>query len=170
ISNKYVKDIGMLKTASEWADDLMTDVYDLSGINPQLLEYRLNAYREAPDVVSMEDWLFRTGHTNSHNISVSGGNKDVNIFGSLGYQDTEGIVRKQGFKRYNGRLNGEFNLGKRLSAGLNVNGSYSHQEIVPHDMRDLLRAYSISPIYHTAASIAFIQELDAKRQALADSG
>ena len=32
--------------------------YDLSEVNPDLLNYRLNAYRNAPDVVSMEDWLF----------------------------------------------------------------------------------------------------------------
>ena len=33
-------------------------------------------------------------------------------------------------------------------------------------MRDLLRAYSVHPIYHTAASIAFVQDLDQKAQAL----
>ena len=37
-------------------------------------------------------------------------------------------------------------------------------------MRDLLRAYSISPIYHTQASIDFVQDLDQRRQALADAG
>ncbi|MEZ4903370.1 MAG: hypothetical protein R2822_17205 [Spirosomataceae bacterium] len=33
-----------------------------------------------------------------------------------------------------------------------------------------MRAYSISPIYHTAASIKFVQELDAQRAALAAGG
>jgi hypothetical protein len=33
-------------------------------------------------------------------------------------------------------------------------------------MRDLLRAYSIHPIYHTEASIAFVQDLDQRAQAL----
>ena len=169
VSNKYRKDIEMLKTASEWADDLMTDAYDLSEVDPDLLNYRLNAYRNAPDVVSMEDWLFRTGSTQSHNFSVSGGGEDVNIFASLGYLDTEGIVREQAFERFNGRMNVDAKLG-RFSTGLTVNGFYSDQEIVPHDMRDLLRAYSIHPIYHTAASIAFVQQLDAQRQALADAG
>ena len=35
-----------------------------------------------------------------------------------------------------------------------------------HDQRDLLRAYSVHPIYHTQASIDFVQELDKKAQAL----
>ena len=170
VSNKYVKDIEMLKTASEWAADLQTDAYDLSEVNPDLLNYRLNAYANAPDVVSMEDWLFRTGYSNSHDLSITGGSEDVKMFASLGYLNTEGIVREQGFERYNGRLNVDAKLGNRFSTGLSMNGFYSHQEIVPHDMRDLLRAYSISPIYHTAASIAFVQDLDAQRQALADRG
>lgn len=174
VSNKYVKDIGMLKTASEWANELeagqANGTYDLSEVNPELLNYRLNAYRNAPDVVSMEDWLFRSGTSQNHDFSVTGGSEDVNVFASVGYLNTEGIVRKQGFERYNGRLNVDANLGNRFKSGLSINGTYSHQEIVPHDMRDLLRAYSISPIYHTDASIAFIQDLDAKRQALKDAG
>ena len=170
VSNKYVKDIEMLKTAGEWADDLQSSAYDLSEVDPALRDYRINAYRDAPDVVSMEDWLFRQGSTQSHNFSVSGGSEDVKAFASFGYLDTEGIVREQAFERYNARLNLDANLGEKFKAGLSMNGNYSHQEIVPHDMRDLLRAYSISPIYHTAASIAFVKELDDRRQALADAG
>ncbi len=35
-----------------------------------------------------------------------------------------------------------------------------------HDMRDVLRAYGVHPIYHTEESIAFVQALDAQAQAL----
>ena len=170
ISNKYVKDIAMLKTASEWADELTTDKYDLSGVNPQLLNYRLNAYKNAPDVVSVEDWLFRTGATNSHDMSVSGGSDNVKAFASIGYLNTQGIAQKQGFERYNVRLNLDANLTSRFSAGLSFNGNYSDREILPTDMRDLLRSYSISPIYHTDASIKFVQDLDNQRKALAAGG
>lgn len=169
ISSKYVKDIEMLKTAGEWAEELQTDAYDLSEVHPGLLAYRLNAYENAPDVVSMEDWLFQNGTTTSHDFSFSGGSEDVKAFASLGYLNTKGIVRGQGFERYNARLNIDANLNEKLKAGLSFNGFYGHQDIVPHDMRDLLRAYSISPIYHTEASIAFVQQLDAQRQALFDS-
>ncbi len=170
ISNKYVKDIAMLKTASEWAAELMTDKYDLSGVNPQLRDYRINAYKNAPDVVSIEDWLFKTGSSNSHDLSVSGGSENVKTFASVGYLNTQGIAQKQGFERYNVRLNVDANLSNRFSAGLSFNGNYSKQEILPTDMRDLLRSYSISPIYHTDASIKFVQDLDAQRKALAAGG
>lgn len=168
-SSKYVDDIEMLKTANEWANDLQTDAYDLSEVNPALLNYRLDAYRNAPDVVSMEDWLFGSGTSTSHDFSVSGGTEDVNYFGSIGYLNTDGIVRGQGFERINARMNLDAKMGEKFSTGLSINGFFGHQEIVPHDMRDLLRAYSIHPIYHTDASIAFVQQLDANRQALFDS-
>lgn len=170
VSSKSVKDIEMLKTASEWATELETGqangTYDLSEINPELLSYRLNAYKNAPDVVGVEDWLFRTGSTQSHDFSVSAGTEDINVFASLGYLDTEGIVMGQGFERYNGRLNVDAKLGEKFKAGLSINGFYGKQDIVPHDMRDLLRAYSISPIYHTPASIQFVQQLDQQAQGL----
>lgn len=166
VSNKYVKDIEMLKTAGEWASELQTSAYDLSEIDEDLLAYRLNAYENAPDVVSVEDWLFQTGSTQSHDFSVSGGSEDVNVFASLGYLDTEGVVMGQDFERYNGRLNVDAKLGDKFKTGLSVNGFMSDRSIVPHDMRDLLRAYSISPIYHTDASIAFVQQLDQQAQAL----
>jgi len=63
-------------------------------------------------------------------------------------------------------LNVDAKLGKRFKTGLNVNGSVGDRDIVGHDQRDLLRAYSVHPIYHTAASIAFVQQLDQEAQAL----
>jgi TonB-dependent starch-binding outer membrane protein SusC len=169
-SSKYIKDIEMLKTAGEWAAELQTDAYDLSEINPGLLNYRLDAYANAPDVVSMEDFLFRNGNTQSHDFSVAGGSDDVKIFASIGYLSTDGIAIKQDFERYNARLNVDANLNDKFKAGLSLNANYSLQNSIPHDLRDLLRAYSISPIYHTQASIDFVQQLDANRQALFNSG
>ncbi len=165
-SSKYVKDIEMLKTAPEWAAELQTSAYDLSEVDPGLLNYRLDAYANAPDVVSVEDWLFQNGTSMSHDFSASGGTDDVNYFASLGYLNTDGVVRGQGFERLNARLNIDAKLGEKFKTGLSFNGFTGHQEIVPHDMRDLLRAYSIHPIYHTQASIDFVQQLDANRQAL----
>ncbi|MBJ7880611.1 SusC/RagA family TonB-linked outer membrane protein [Gelidibacter salicanalis] len=170
ISRKYVKDIEMLKTAGEWAEDLQSGAYDLTQTDPRLLQYRLDAYANAPDVVSMEDWLFKSGSSTSHDFSMSGGSDNIKAFASIGYLDTEGIVKGQGYERYNGRVNIDATLNDKFKAGISMNGFYGNQDIVPWEMRDLLRAYSISPIYHTQASIDFVQQLDIKRQALFNSG
>ncbi|WP_289039114.1 TonB-dependent receptor [uncultured Zobellia sp.] len=168
-SSKYVKDIDMLKTAGEWAEDLQSGDYDLSNTDPALLQYRLDAYANAPDVISMEDWLFKNGSSTSHDLSISGGSENLRAFASIGYLQTDGIVRGQGYERYNGRMNIDAQISEKLKAGLSMNGFVGTQDIVPWEMRDLLRAYSISPIYHTQNSIDFIQQLDQTRQQVYDA-
>ncbi len=169
ISNRYQTE-NINPTASEWASTIEAGIangtFNVSEMDPDLLNYRLNAFRNSPDVVALEDWLFRSGKSTSHDFNVSGGTDDVNYFASVGYLNTEGIVITQGFERYNARLNLDAKLGERFKAGLNVNGFMSDRDIVAHDMRDLLRAYSVHPIYHTEASIAFVQQLDQQAQAL----
>lgn len=173
-SNKYVSDVEQLKTAGEWADELETGIangtYDVSELDPDILNYKINAYKNAPDVVGVEDWLFRSGHSTNHDLSISGGTDDINYYASLGYLNTQGIVITQGFERYNARMNVDAKLSEKFKAGLNINGFLGDRDIVGHDMRDLLRAYSIHPIYHTQASIAFVQQLDQQAQALGLTG
>ncbi|WP_035334198.1 TonB-dependent receptor [Dokdonia sp. PRO95] len=168
-SSRYLRD-NIKSTAAEWATTLENGIangtYDVSEVDPELLDYRLNAYKNSPDVVGIEDWLFQNGYTTSHDFSVSGGSEDVNYFASLGYQKTEGIVRTQGFERLNARMNVDAKLGDKFKTGLSFNGFTSDRDIVGHDMRDLLRAYSIHPINHTEASIAFVQQLDQQAQGL----
>ncbi len=169
-SHRYVGDVEQLKTAGEWADILESGIadgtYDVSELDPDFVQYKLDAYRNAPDVVAVEDWLFQNGNAMSHDLNISGGTDDVKYFASVGYLDAKGVVRTQGFERYNARLNVDANLGERFKAGLNFNGFIGDRDIVGHDMRDLLRAYSIHPIYHTEESIAFVQQLDQRAQAL----
>ena len=169
-SHRYVGDVDQLKTAGEWANILESGIadgtYDVSELDPAFVDYKINAYRNAPDVVAVEDWLFQNGNAMNHNLAVSGGTDEVKYFASVGYLDAKGVVRTQGFERYNARLNVDAKLGRRWQTGVAFNGFLSDRDIVGHDMRDLLRAYSIHPIYHTEASIAFVQDLDRQAQAL----
>ncbi len=168
-SSKYQKD-NLLMNANEFGALIETNIangtWDVSETDPALLQYRIDAYNQDPDVVSIEDWLFKNGSSTNHDFSMSGGNDDVNYFASIGYQNTTGIVITQGYERLNARMNIDAKLGDKFKTGLSFNGFTSDREELAHDQRDLLRAYSISPIYHTAASIAFVQQLDRKAQAL----
>ena len=167
-SSRYIQE--NKPTANEWADIIDQRVadgtYDLSQLDPAVVAFRTEAYRNAPDVVAVEDWLFQNGNTVSHDVSIGGGTSEVRYYASVGYLDTKGIVRDQGFERYNARLNVDANLGDRFTTGLSFNGFIGDRDIEGHDQRDLLRAYSVHPIYHTAESIAFVQDLDRQAQAL----
>jgi len=168
-SSRYVRD-NINPTAGEWASTIESSVadgtFDVSQIEPAIYDYRLNAYKNSPDVQAVEDWLFQNGNSMNHDLSISGGTDDVTYFASVGYLNTKGIVRTQGLERYNARLNLDANLGKKFKTGFNINGFIGNRDIEGHDQRDLLRAYSVHPVYHTAASIAFVQDLDRQAQAL----
>ncbi len=171
-SSRYRSNI--LSSASEWAKEARSEIAagnwgsTVALQDPAFLEYRLNAYENSPGAISTEDWLFQTGFTQNHNISMSGGTEDVNYFASVGYQDAEGVVISQDFERVNVRLNVDAKFGKKkkFAAGISFNGFAAERGNFGPDMRDVLRAYGVHPIYHTEESIAFVQALDAQAQAL----
>jgi len=168
-SSKYQKD-NLLMNAGEWANTIETNIangnWDVSEVDPALLNYRINAYRDSPGAISPEEWLFQNGTSMSHDFSVSGGSDDVNYFASVGYLDTEGVAITQSFEKLNARFNVDAKLGKKFKTGLSFNGFTSDRAILAHDQRDLLRAYGVHPIYHTEASIAFVQQLNSQAVAL----
>lgn len=167
-SSKYRDNI--LMSGPEWAAHSRREIaagnWDLSQIDPAFVEFRLNAYENSPGAIGIEDWLFRNGSATNHDLSMSGGDENVTYFASVGYQNTEGVVITQGFERLNARLNINAQINDKLKAGISFNGFKSTQDIVAHDMRDLLRAYGVHPVYHTEESIAFVQQLDQQAQAL----
>ena len=84
-----------------------------------------------PSKVTTTDWtkfVLRTGVTQNHTLSVSGGTSKVRTYASLGYMDDKGTSLGQRYKRYTLNLNTTakpldwFELGGRL------NGSWSDQE------------------------------------------
>ncbi|MEN8667327.1 MAG: TonB-dependent receptor [Flavobacteriaceae bacterium] len=170
LSNKYRENI--LMSGPEWAAHSRAQIAagnwasTVNNQDPAFLEYRLNAYENSPGAISPEDWLFQTGQSNTQDFSMSGGTDDVNYFASVGYQDIEGVVITQGYERFNFRANVDAKLNNKLKAGISANGFSSKRDILGHDMRDLLRSYGVHPVYHTAESIAFVQQLDVQAQNL----
>ncbi len=168
-SNKYQRD-NLLFNAGEWANTIETNIangsWDVSEVDPAIVDYRINAFRNSPGAISPEEWLFQTGNSMNHDFSMSGGTDDVNYFASIGYLDTEGVAITQEFERINARMNIDAKLGEKFKTGISFNGSYSERAILAHDQRDLLRAYGVHPIFHTEESIAFVQALNDEAVAL----
>jgi len=63
------------------------------------------------------DWLakvFKTGLTQQHNISATGGSEKVKYYTSIGFMDQEGTLINTGFKRYNVRTNLDVQVAKNM--------------------------------------------------------
>lgn len=70
------------------------------------------------------DWInkiFQTGQDQSYNLSYAGGNEKVKAFVSLGYQDTQGIVKPSNFSRLSGRVNLDIDATSWLKVHLGMN-------------------------------------------------
>lgn len=82
------------------------------------------------------DWqeaIFRTGKTQDHQLSFSGGNDKTNYYFSAGYYNQEGILIGSDFKRLTTRFNLESQLKSWLKAGISSNITRSVQNVTLAD-------------------------------------
>lgn len=77
------------------------------------------------------DDVFRTGLVYNSNISASGGNEKTQFFISGSYQNEEGILQRNSYKRLNGRANIDHQATEKLKIGTQISGSYSKNELYP---------------------------------------
>ncbi|KLT63610.1 TonB-dependent receptor [Pedobacter sp. BMA] len=67
-----------------------------------------------------QDVLYRDAFFQRHNLSFTGGNKDIKYFVSGGYQDQDGIVTNTAMRSLNFRTNIEGQVSKRMKVGANI--------------------------------------------------
>jgi TonB-linked SusC/RagA family outer membrane protein len=73
------------------------------------------------------DMVTRNGMQNSHNLSVSGGNKSETHFMSVGYYQANGNQKSDAYERYSLNLKATGTLFDKLSTGASVYASYSEE-------------------------------------------
>jgi len=79
-----------------------------------------------------QDEIFRTGISQSHNLSYSGGTENSNYYASFGYLDQEGIVEKSGLTKYNGSFKASKKLlNDKLTIATNVSLSRTENVRAP---------------------------------------
>ncbi|MDR2626690.1 MAG: TonB-dependent receptor [Dysgonamonadaceae bacterium] len=114
-----------------------------------------------------QDAMLRTGHTQNHQLSVSGGGEDHRFLLSGNYTNQEGIIRNTGLERYTGRVNLDKDISSRLNTGVNLTVASSAQRgLVNLSGRESagrvagiwdygLRIPSIVPIYNSDGSFYY---------------
>lgn len=72
------------------------------------------------------DWfdvLFRTAHSNSHNLSLRGGTEELNYYTSVSFVDNTGILRTNKYQRAGALVNIDYRPNKKLSFSLNISAN-----------------------------------------------
>lgn len=73
------------------------------------------------------DFIFRTGSTQKHNLSASGGDDQTRFYISGGYENTNGHIFNSKFDRLNLRTNFDHQFTERLNGSVNLNLARSDQ-------------------------------------------
>lgn len=74
---------------------------------------------------------FRTGHTATNAVDLSGGGEYGNFAVGLGYTNQLGIIPTTGLRRYNGKVAGNFVLSPKIRLGASVNDSQVDVDKIP---------------------------------------
>ncbi|UOY04896.1 TonB-dependent receptor [Muricauda sp. SCSIO 64092] len=75
-----------------------------------------------------QDVIFRTGLTQTHQVSVSGGSEKTNFAISAGLFDQKGLLQRSEFTRANFRLNLDHRISDTFKIGNSISLSRSHRE------------------------------------------
>ncbi len=67
------------------------------------------------------DYIYQTGFSQSHNLSVSGANESTNYYGSVGYTAQDGIFKENGFNRKSALFNVDNKTTSWLHVGAKIN-------------------------------------------------
>ncbi len=129
----------------------------LYSANPQ------NAYLITP-ASKGTDWqseMFRSAPMTQHNLGISGGSQTARFALGLNYFDQQGILPPNAFKRYTFRANSDYNIGKFVKIGENLNMSYIKQTNQPggnqnegNILSNIIKTQPIQPVYDIAGNFS----------------
>lgn len=110
------------------------------------------------------DWfkiLSRDALTQSHTLSISGGNELLRYYTSLGYTGEDGVVKTQYNDRYTANVRIQSQIHRNMQVSFRFNGSITKKNYLPDDVNALDYAYNTSraiPCYNADGSLYFYKK------------
>jgi TonB-linked SusC/RagA family outer membrane protein len=108
-----------LMDASQWARVQKDYFYDLTFSDEQIANLGKGE--------NWQDAVFQTGLTQTHELSISGGDEKTRYLLSGNYTDQQGIILRSGFERFSGRINLDREISAKLTVGITVTADKSTQ-------------------------------------------
>lgn len=105
---------------------------------PDVLDARAFVSNGGYDHGAKTDWweeITRRALSQSHHLSMSGGSTHSTYYASLNFDDINGIAKKSGFDRINGRLSFQQKaLEDRMSINVNLSTTSKNKGLIPQDV------------------------------------
>lgn len=153
INANQTKEINNVDYSAFVSYDIVSNRLDLLSAD-EMRSFAARTGRTFIDNGANTDWqdeIFRSGLTQSHNLSFSGSDSNSSYRASIGYNDIEGVIKGSGKKRYIGRMNfAQKTLNDRLTLQARISGTIEDNDYVnygngtsPNNV--LYQAYRRSP-------------------------
>lgn len=146
--------------------DSMPERYGYEGAMMDYWDKKITYQQFQDQVSAMEvantDWfglLYRTSFSQTHNVSLSGGNPTTRYYFSLGYNDERGTERGTDLQRITARMNMNSRIKQNLTVDLRLSGSVSDADYNPSSYSAFDEAYytnRIFPAYNADGTLHYI--------------
>lgn len=87
--------------------------------------------------------MYKTGISQQHNLSASGGSEKVTFYTSFNYLNNPGVLENTGYERYSIRLNLDAKLKNWIKIGANING-YTDSSPIQSDYMEDIYSYALT--------------------------
>lgn len=87
--------------------------------------------------------MYKTGISQQHNLSASGGSEKVAFYASFNYLNNPGVLENTGYKRYSMRINLDAKLKEWIKIGANING-YTDRSPIQSDYMEDIYSYALT--------------------------
>ncbi len=115
-----------------------------------------------------QDEMYETGFMQKYNLGLQGGNDKGSFFVSLGYTDTDGIVKmdKDYYERFSGQINASYKIRPWIEVGTSNALMYSNSSSISEDqqtgvMKTVLLASPLTPVYYSTVPDYIQSQIDA---------
>ncbi len=141
-------------------DIFMDKIRYFQNREPSLAEVPL-AFRYPSQVKTSTNWfdaiLNKNAPFQDYNVTLSNGKGDFHSLVSLGYKGQEGAIINTNYKNYSVRANVDGKVNNFIKMGLNLNGSYSEQNLASTEGRGSILGSALlmdptAPIYNADGS------------------
>ncbi|SOE20777.1 TonB-linked outer membrane protein, SusC/RagA family [Spirosomataceae bacterium TFI 002] len=95
-----------------------------------------------------QDLITQTATVFNGDVSLSGKTDAMNYYVSVNYFNQEGIIKATGLERYNLRANFDFNVSKKVKAGIRFNGAYTKTDNNKIDLWNMRETLTAFPVYN----------------------
>lgn len=100
------------------------------------------------------DMIMQNSVSQNYELSASGGSENTSFIISLGYMNENGLLKNDNLKRYNGRININHKISKKLNAGANLQFTYRDWDRREDNVyAQLIKMHSLAEPYLSDGSI-----------------